>query len=39
VDKAKDKPLKLKLVLPDEDGEEKEFCINLTPEAESTQGK
>jgi hypothetical protein len=39
VDKAKDRPLKLKLVLPDEDGEEKEFCINLTPEAESSQSK
>jgi hypothetical protein len=32
VDKSKDKSIKLKLVLPDEDGEDKEFCINLTPE-------
>ncbi len=39
VDKSKDKTLKLKLVLPDEDGEDKEFCINLTPEAENSRGK
>jgi hypothetical protein len=39
VDKAKDKPLKLKLVLPDDDGAEKEFCINLTPEADGSNGK
>jgi hypothetical protein len=39
VDKNKDRPVKLKLVLPDEDGEEKEFCINLTPEADGTDGK
>ncbi len=34
IDKAKDKPVKLKLILPDSNGEEKEFCINLTPEAD-----
>ncbi len=34
VDKPKDNSVKLKLVLPDEDGENKEFCINLTPEAD-----
>jgi hypothetical protein len=34
VDKPKDNSVKLKLVLPDEDGEDKEFCINLTPEAD-----
>jgi hypothetical protein len=39
VDKAKDKPLKLKLVLPDDDGTEKEFCINLTPEVDGSNGK
>ena len=37
VDKPKEnKPVKLKLVLPDEEGEEKEFCINLTPEADNS---
>lgn len=39
VDKSKEKSVKLKLVLPDDDGEDKEFCINLTPEAESRQRK
>jgi hypothetical protein len=37
VDKSKEKSVKLKLVLPDDDGEDQEFCINLTPEAESRQ--
>ncbi len=36
VDKSKNKPVKLKLVLPDDDGEDKEFCINLTPEADGS---
>jgi hypothetical protein len=35
VDKSKDRPVRLKLVLPDEDGTEKEFCIDLTPQADS----
>ena len=39
VDKAKDKSVKIKFVLPDADGEEKEFCINLTPEADGSKGK
>jgi len=39
VDKPKDKSVKLKLVLPDEDGVDKEFCINLTPEADGGNGK
>jgi hypothetical protein len=40
VDKSKEKSsIKLKLVLPDEDGESKEFCINLTPEANGNNGK
>jgi len=40
VDKQKEKqPVKLKLVLPDEDGEDREFCINLTPEADGSNGK
>jgi hypothetical protein len=39
VDKSKQKPVKLKLILPDDDGVEKEFCINLTPEADSDNGK
>jgi hypothetical protein len=32
VDKAKEKPVKLKLVFPDGNGKSKEFCINLSPE-------
>ena len=32
VNKRKDTPVKLKLVFPDDDGKEKEFCIDLTPE-------
>jgi hypothetical protein len=39
VDKSKEKPIKLKLVLPDDEGNSKEFCINLTPEADGTNGK
>jgi len=33
VDKAREEPIKLKLVLPDGDGKSHEFCVNLTPEA------
>ena len=33
VDKSKDKPVKLKLVFPNGEGESKEFCVELTPEA------
>jgi hypothetical protein len=32
IDKAKEKPVKLKLVFPDGNGKSKEFCINLSPE-------
>ncbi|MHB8104928.1 MAG: hypothetical protein ACYDG5_05240, partial [Dehalococcoidales bacterium] len=32
INKAKEKSAKLKLVLPDENGKSKEFCINLTPD-------
>ena len=32
VDKSKEKSAKLKLVFPNGDGKDKEFCINLTPE-------
>jgi len=32
VDKSKEKPVKLKLVFPDKDGNDKEFCIDLNPE-------
>lgn len=32
VDKSKEKSAKLKLVFPDGDGKNKEFCVNLTPE-------
>jgi hypothetical protein len=39
VDKTKDKSVKLKLVLPDGEGESKEFCINLTPEADGSKDK
>jgi hypothetical protein len=39
VDKNKDKSIKLKLVLPDSDGEDREFCINLTPEADGDTNK
>jgi hypothetical protein len=39
VDKSKEKPFKLKLILPNEDGEEKEFCINLTQEANGNNDK
>jgi hypothetical protein len=34
----KEPPFKLKLVLPNGDGEAKEFCINLTPEVEESNG-
>jgi len=38
-EKPKEPPFKLKLVFPNgEDGKEKEFCINLTPEEESNNG-
>lgn len=33
IDKNKDKAARLKLVLPDGDGNSKEFCIDLTPES------
>jgi hypothetical protein len=33
VDKHEDMPVKLKLVFPNGDGKNKEFCIDLTPEA------
>jgi hypothetical protein len=39
VDKSKEKAIKLKLVLPDEEGVDKEFCINLTPESNNNNGK
>jgi hypothetical protein len=32
-EKSGEKPVKLKLVLPDSDGKGQEFCIDLTPEA------
>jgi hypothetical protein len=35
VDKAKEAPVKLKLVFPNSDGKNKEFCIDLNPEADS----
>ena len=35
VDKSKDKPVKLKLVFPSSDGEDKEYCVNLTPDVDS----
>jgi hypothetical protein len=38
IDKAKDKSAKLKLVLPSDDGKNKEFCINLTPEDSNGAG-
>jgi hypothetical protein len=37
-EKPKEPPFKLKLVLPDGEGQEKEFCINLTPEVEEDNG-
>jgi hypothetical protein len=35
VEKVKDMPIKLKLVFPNGDGKGKEYCINLTPEADN----
>jgi hypothetical protein len=35
VDKSKEKPIKLKLVFPNGDGKNKEFCIDLTPEEDN----
>ena len=32
IDKSKDKPVKLKLVFPNGNGKNKEFCIDLTPD-------
>jgi hypothetical protein len=32
IDKSKEKPVKLKLVFPNGNGQDKEFCINLTPD-------
>lgn len=37
-EKPKESPFKLKLVFPNGDGKEKEFCINFTPEAEENNG-
>jgi hypothetical protein len=34
VEKVKDMPIKLKLVFPNGGGKSKEYCINLTPEAD-----
>jgi hypothetical protein len=39
IDKNKDKAAKLKLVLPDGDGNSKEFCIDLTPEGNGNGAK
>jgi hypothetical protein len=36
VDKAKEAPVRLKLVLPDGNGESKEFCIDLAPTTDTT---
>jgi hypothetical protein len=33
VDKSQDKPVKLKLVFPNSNGKEKEYCLDLTPES------
>jgi hypothetical protein len=35
IDKSKDKPVKLKLVFPNGNGKNKEFCINLTPDGDN----
>ena len=35
VDKAKESPVKLKLVFPNGDGKSKEFCIDLNPEEDT----
>ncbi len=35
VDKAKESPVKLKLVFPNGDGKNKEFCIDLNPEEDT----
>jgi len=32
IDKSKEKPVKLKLVFPNGNGKDKEFCIDLTPD-------
>ena len=37
VDKPKDEPVKLKLVLPDSNGNSKEFCLNLTPDIDGDE--
>jgi len=35
IDKSKDKPVKLKLVFPNGNGKNKEFCIDLTPDKDN----
>ena len=35
-EKPKEAPFKLKLVFPNSDGKDKEFCINLTPEEDNS---
>lgn len=37
-EKPKEAPFKLKLVFPNGDGKDKEFCINLTPEEDDSNG-
>jgi len=39
VEKVKDMPMKLKLVFPNGDGKGKEYCINLTPEADNNSSE
>ncbi len=39
VEKVKDMPIKLKLVFPNGDGKGKEYCINLTPEADNNSSE
>jgi len=36
---VKDMPMKLKLVFPNGDGKGKEYCINLTPEADNNSSE
>ena len=37
-EKPKEAPFKLKIVFPNGDGKDKEFCINLTPEVDDSNG-
>ena len=39
VQKVKDMPIKLKLVFPNGDGKDKEYCVNLTPEADNNSSE